>query len=53
MCTGRVCPGRHFGEAGLFINMAMVLHVFDISPSLDESGKEIIIEPKLSGSFLL
>ncbi|KAI0712483.1 cytochrome P450 [Earliella scabrosa] len=48
----RICPGRHFAEAGLFINMAMILHVFDITPPMDENGKEIIIEPKLTGSFL-
>ena len=50
--TGRICPGRHFAEAGLFINISMILHVFDITPPMDENGKEIIIEPKLTGSFL-
>ena len=32
--------------------MAMILHVFDITPPMDENGKEITIEPKLTGSFL-
>ncbi|KAI0755203.1 CyP450 monooxygenase [Daedaleopsis nitida] len=28
----RICPGRYYADAALFINIAMVLHVFDITP---------------------
>ncbi|KAI1792473.1 cytochrome P450 [Ganoderma leucocontextum] len=41
----RICPGRHFAEAGLFIIVASVLHVFDITPPLDEQCRPIKITP--------
>ena len=34
--TIRICPGRYYADASLFINIAMILHVFDISPPLDK-----------------
>ncbi|KAI0697621.1 cytochrome P450 [Cerioporus squamosus] len=34
----RICPGRYFAQAGLFITVASVLHVFDITPPLDDQG---------------
>ncbi|KAJ3008327.1 hypothetical protein NUW54_g3194 [Trametes sanguinea] len=40
----RICPGRHFAEAGLFIAIASVLHVFEIVPPLDEDGRPVNIE---------
>ncbi|KAM5536785.1 hypothetical protein V8D89_009503 [Ganoderma adspersum] len=43
--ASRICPGRHFAEAGLFIIVASVLHVFDITPPLDERGRPIEITP--------
>ncbi|RPD62674.1 cytochrome P450 [Lentinus tigrinus ALCF2SS1-7] len=49
----RVCPGKYFAETALFINVAMILHVFDITPPLDEHGNAVVVEPKLAGSFLL
>ncbi|KAI0712492.1 cytochrome P450 [Earliella scabrosa] len=48
----RICPGRYFAEAALFLNMARVLHVFDISPPLDERGQVIAIEPKMKDGIL-
>ncbi|KAI0770058.1 cytochrome P450 [Fomes fomentarius] len=47
----RSCPGRHFADATLFINIASVLHVFDITPPLDENGKEIKIEMTMTDGF--
>ncbi len=40
MLTGprRICPGRYFAQAGLFITVASVLHVFDITSPLDDHG---------------
>ncbi|OCH88068.1 cytochrome P450 [Obba rivulosa] len=32
----RICPGRHFSDATMFINIASILHVFDISQWFDE-----------------
>ncbi|KAI8994213.1 cytochrome P450 [Trametes punicea] len=37
----RICPGRYFAEAGLFIMIASVLHVFEIHPPVDEHGRAI------------
>lgn len=47
----RSCPGRHFADATLFINIASVLHVLDITPPLDEDGKEIKIEMTMTDGF--
>ncbi|KAH9912856.1 cytochrome P450 [Epithele typhae] len=43
----RICPGRFFAEAVLFINIAMILHTFNITPPLDEAGHEIKIIPRM------
>ncbi|KAI1782834.1 cytochrome P450 [Ganoderma leucocontextum] len=40
----RICPGRYFAEATLFISIACVLHAFDIGPPLGENGRPIKIE---------
>lgn len=38
----RVCPGRHFADAEVWLMIATVLYCFDISPARDEkSGVEI------------
>ncbi|KAI0742311.1 cytochrome P450 [Daedaleopsis nitida] len=49
----RKCPGMAFAESSLFINIAMALHTFDITPPLDEHGDVVTIEPKPVGSVLL
>ena len=46
----RVCPGKASAEAGLFINVATVLHLFDITPPLDKAGNTIHIEPLTIGA---
>ncbi|KAI0697620.1 cytochrome P450 [Cerioporus squamosus] len=35
----RICPGRYFAQTGLFITVASILHVFDITPPLDGQGR--------------
>ena len=37
----RICPGRYFADSSLFLNIACVLHLFDISQPVDEAGKSI------------
>ncbi|KAG6819914.1 hypothetical protein H0H93_007448 [Arthromyces matolae] len=37
----RVCPGRYMAEAQLFISIACILSVFDISRGVDDSGKPV------------
>ncbi|KAI0796313.1 CyP450 monooxygenase [Irpex lacteus] len=36
----RVCPGRHLAKDNAFMTIASVLHVFDVVPALDETGKQ-------------
>lgn len=48
----RICPGRYFAEASLFINIAMVLHVFDITPPLDENGRVTPIQLKMTNRIV-
>ena len=47
-CTHRVCPGRHFAEASLFIMIASVLHTLTIDSAVDERGKPIAPEAKMT-----
>ncbi|KAI0745142.1 cytochrome P450 [Earliella scabrosa] len=47
----RICPGRFFAEAAVFITISSVLHTFSISPPLDESGKPIDIVKAVKMSF--
>ncbi|GJJ11037.1 hypothetical protein Clacol_005268 [Clathrus columnatus] len=37
----RECPGRYFGENGVFIAMINILHVFNILPFEGENGPEL------------
>ncbi|RPD61610.1 cytochrome P450 [Lentinus tigrinus ALCF2SS1-6] len=48
----RICPGRYFAESSLFINVATVLHVFDIGLPVDEAGLPIKIVPDLTDGLL-
>ncbi|KAI8994236.1 CyP450 monooxygenase [Trametes punicea] len=48
----RICPGRYFADATLFLNVARVLHVFEIGPPLDTDGRPVRIEPKMKDGFL-
>ncbi|CDO68741.1 hypothetical protein BN946_scf184989.g7 [Trametes cinnabarina] len=48
----RICPGQHFAEDALFIAIASLLHVFDFSHALDEQGKPIPVEAKMTSGFL-
>lgn len=35
----RICPGRHLAQEMVFVAIASILHVFDITATLDEHGK--------------
>jgi len=48
----RICPGRYFSDMSLFINVAYVLHTFDITPALDAQGNPIKPAPKMTTGFL-
>ncbi|KAI0631054.1 CyP450 monooxygenase [Trametes polyzona] len=49
----RICPGRHFADASLFIIVSSVLHAFDIAPPLDAHGEPIKLERKVTADLLL
>ncbi len=49
--SGRICPGRHFADASLFIYIASILHTLDISPPLNETGQPIHIVPQTTTSI--
>ncbi|KAJ8475189.1 hypothetical protein ONZ51_g6728 [Trametes cubensis] len=44
----RICPGRHFAEASLFLMVASILHAFTIEPAVDEKGNTIKPEAKMT-----
>ena len=52
LSQSRICPGRYFADDSLFLNVACVLHVFDIEPPLDDNGNPIRIEPRVTDGFL-
>ena len=44
----RICPGRHFVDATLFIVASSVLSVFDITTAKDGNGHEIPVKAAMS-----
>ena len=48
----RVCPGRHFAEASFFINVATVLHVFNVTPPVDSNGRPMQLTPDVTSGFV-
>ena len=44
----RFCPGRHMGDAQVWISIASILSVFDIRPALDDNGRPIEVKPKFT-----
>ncbi|KIJ39742.1 hypothetical protein M422DRAFT_32557 [Sphaerobolus stellatus SS14] len=47
----RVCPGRYMAENSLFIAVASILQNFDITPTRDSSGKEVMPEYEWTSGF--
>lgn len=41
-----VCPGRHLGEAFVFVAIASILHTFSIEPPVDEKGVALPFDVK-------
>ncbi|KAI9058208.1 cytochrome P450 [Trametes sanguinea] len=48
LTPNRICPGRYLAIPSLFINIASVLHVFDISLPVDENGQPVRISYECS-----
>ncbi|KAI0774724.1 CyP450 monooxygenase [Trametes elegans] len=49
----RICPGRYFADSSLFILISSILHTMTIAPPLDESGRPVPVEPKVSTNMLV
>ncbi|KAH9476206.1 Cytochrome P450 monooxygenase 98 [Psilocybe cubensis] len=48
----RFCPGRHMGEAQVWISVACILSAFNITPALDENGRPIEVVPAFSSGMI-
>lgn len=48
----RICPGRFMGEAQLWISIACILSVFDITPGVDENGNVMKTEAAFSSGMI-
>jgi len=44
----RICPGRFVAFQQLFITMATIISLFDITPGLDENGKPNKVVPEFT-----
>ncbi|KAH9924337.1 cytochrome P450 [Epithele typhae] len=49
----RICPGRYFAEASMFIYVASVLQNLVLSRPPGEDGKPLPLNPKLSAGIIL
>lgn len=47
----RICPGRHMAYESLWIAVASILAVFNITPAKDELGKPILPSGNSKGGF--
>ncbi|KAI0764601.1 O-methylsterigmatocystin oxidoreductase [Trametes elegans] len=48
-----ICPGRHFAEESLFLNVASLLHVFKIEPPLDAAENPDMARPEIELDLFL
>ncbi|KAG6809378.1 hypothetical protein H0H92_000479 [Tricholoma furcatifolium] len=48
----RVCPGRFMAEAQLFISIACILSVFNITRKLDERGRPIDVQAAFTSGLI-
>ena len=48
----RICPGRFFAEANIWILMTNLIATMNISKAVDETGKEVGAPPEYVGSFV-
>ncbi|EIW62519.1 cytochrome P450 [Trametes versicolor FP-101664 SS1] len=48
----RICPGRHFADASLFMLTATVLHTLTISAPLDAHGHPVKLEGKMTAGVI-
>ena len=51
--VNRICPGRYMAEATLWISIAVLLSVFDLSSAVDENGKPIDVKLEYDSNFIV
>ena len=52
LVLNRICVGRHFADNSVYMAIASILSVFDITPSRDSTGNVIPVEAAFqSGMF--
>lgn len=49
----RVCPGAQVALSTLYLIMASVLSLFDITPEMDSDGKPIPVSPEFAGKSII
>ena len=48
----RICPGRFFAEANIWMFMTNLIATMDIGKAVDEKGREIDVTAEYVGSFV-
>ena len=48
----RVCPGRHFLDASLYMAVSNVLAVYNIKPPTDDEGNDVKLTEEVTGGML-
>ena len=48
----RLCPGRQFGDAAVFLAVAHMIATLNINKARDAQGKDIIPEPRFMSGFV-
>ncbi|KAJ3562503.1 hypothetical protein NP233_g9530 [Leucocoprinus birnbaumii] len=46
----RICPGASIARSTIYITIASLLHLFNVSPALDAEGKPVDFQPKFRPS---
>ncbi|KAI0763838.1 CyP450 monooxygenase [Trametes elegans] len=49
----RICPGRYLADSSLFLTCACILHAFNIAPPLDENGRPVKLEAKMTTNTII
>ena len=52
LCPNRICPGRYYADASLFITIVSVLHTLEIHAPKDDNGQPIRAEPQTSSGLI-
>ena len=48
----RICPGRHLADASLFLTIATILSLFEITNAIDKTGLPIVPVPNYKAGVI-